>query len=77
MFGGRRKSLDELVRLLVQPGFASRLRRVPEPESSSAHVSPELLAVVPPRSRYVRKWRRHARNCPYCAAVFRYYGIKV
>jgi hypothetical protein len=33
--------------------------------------------MVPPRSRYVRRWRRHARHCLHCANVFRYYGLKL
>jgi hypothetical protein len=36
-----------------------------------------MLALSPPRSRYVRRWRRHARHCLACANVFRYFGLSV
>lgn len=77
VFGGRRKRLDELVRLLVSPGFASLFRRVPAVRESAGHVSPSILAASSPRSRYVRTWRRHARRCRTCAEAFRYLGLSI
>jgi hypothetical protein len=74
---GGRSGLDELVGRLVEPDFAVRHRRVPEVPATGAHVSPEVLALEPPRSRYVRRWRRHARHCLPCANVFRFYGLKL
>ncbi len=72
-----RSSLDDLIGRLAEPEFAVRHRRVPEVPKTGAHVSPELLALQPPRSRYVRRWRRHARRCLPCANVFRYYGLSL
>jgi hypothetical protein len=77
MTGGRRQSLDRLLERMADPGFVIRYRRVPSSRETSGHVSPALLAVSPPRSRYVRKWRRHARRCPECANAFRYLGLSV
>ena len=74
---GGRKGLDELMGELRKPEFSIRHRRVPEVPKNGAHVSPEVLAMEPPRSRYVRRWRRHARTCLHCANVFRYFGIKL
>jgi hypothetical protein len=62
---------------MAEPGFSVPHRRVPEAPVTGAHVSPEILAAVPPRSRYVRKWRRHARQCLHCANVFRYFGVSL
>jgi hypothetical protein len=74
---GRRMGLDELVPLMLEPGFATLFARVPPFLNSSAHVSPALLEIESPKSRYVRRWRRHARSCEACAAVFRYYGLPI
>ena len=60
---------------MAEPDFTVRHRRVPEIPETGAHVSPEMLAMISPKSRYVRRWKRHARRCLPCANVFRYYGI--
>lgn len=73
----RRQSLDALVAQMGEPGFVLRFRRRPAPISGSGHVEPAMLALSSPRSRYVRRWRRHAARCAACASVFRYYGLKV
>jgi hypothetical protein len=73
----QRKGLDQLMGDLAKTDFSIRHRRVPEVPEGGGHVSPEVLAMVPPRSRYVRRWRRHARRCLHCANVFRYYGLKL
>jgi hypothetical protein len=72
---GGRRALDEIMARMAEPNFTVRHRRVPEIPETGAHVSPEVLALVPPRSRYVRRWRRHARHCLACANVYRYYGL--
>jgi hypothetical protein len=36
-----------------------------------------MLAMISPKSRYARRWKRHARRCLSCANVFRYYGISL
>lgn len=72
-----RSTLDDLIGRLAEPEFSVRHRRVPEVPKTGAHVSPEVLALEPPRSRYVRRWRRHARHCLHCANVFRYYGLRL
>ncbi len=72
-----RESLDALMTRLTEPVFVSRHRRVPAGSERGGHVSPTILAVSSPRSRYVRRWRRHARRCPECATVFRYLGLPV
>jgi hypothetical protein len=71
----RRKALDRLVPRMVEPEFVVCHRRVPSMRETSGHVSPAMLALAPPRSRYVRRWRRHARRCPGCAATFRFMGL--
>jgi hypothetical protein len=73
----RRRTLDELMLRLRDPGFVSLYRRVPSARESSGHVSPSVLAHVPSKSRYVRRWRRHARRCPQCAEVFRFLGLSL
>jgi len=73
--GGRRRPLDELIVLVAEPGFASLFRRAPSLQKATGHADAATLAVAPPRSRYVRQWRRHARQCPACADVFRYLGL--
>jgi hypothetical protein len=73
----RRKALDQLVRQMAESGFVVRYRRPPSMRETSGHVSASMLAVAPPRSRYVRRWRRHARHCESCAQVFRYMGLPV
>jgi len=72
---GGRRALDEIMGRIVEPDFTVRHRRVPSIPETGAHVCPEMLALVPPKSRYVRRWRRHARHCLDCANVFRYYGL--
>jgi len=74
---GRRMALDQLLQQLVEPGFIVRHRRAPSMRETSGHVSPSMLAVAPPRSRYVRRWRRHARHCQRCSEVFRYMGLSL
>jgi hypothetical protein len=73
--GQRRVGLDALVAQMTDPGFAMRYRRAPKLIERSGHVSPAMLAMQSPRSRYVRTWRRHARRCHECAAIFRYLGL--
>jgi hypothetical protein len=75
--GGRRRPLDELIVLVVEPEFASLFRRAPSLQQATGHADPGTLALAPPRSRYVRQWRRHARRCPSCAEVFRYLGLAI
>ncbi len=75
--GHRRVGLDVLVAQMANPLFATRYRRVPLMRERGGHVSPSLLAMQPLRSRYVRTWRRHARQCPECAGVFRFLGFPV
>jgi len=74
---GARQSLDRLVAQMVDPVFLVRYRRVPSGRERSGHVSPAILCVSAPRSRYVRSWRRHARRCPSCAATFRFLGLSL
>jgi hypothetical protein len=74
---GGRKALDEIMGQVAKPEFAVRHRRLPAMPETGAHVCPEMLALSPPRSRYVRRWRRHARHCLACANVFRYFGLTV
>ena len=73
----RRLGLDALVAQMKNPGFVVRHRRAPRLRERGGHVSPAVLAVQTPRSRYVRTWRRHARRCPDCAAIFRYFGLSL
>jgi hypothetical protein len=75
--GRRRVGLDALVAQMANPGFAMQYRRAPVFRERGGHVSPSMLAMQSPRSRYVRTWRRHASRCADCAAVFRYLGLKV
>jgi len=70
-----RKALDEIVADMAEPGFITRHHRPPSVPETGAHVNADMLAVVAPRSRYVRRWRRHARHCLACANVFRYFGL--
>jgi hypothetical protein len=72
---GGRLSIDRLVARVRDPMFVLRHRRLPSTRETAGHVSPTMLAVSGPRSRYVRSWRRHARRCPTCAAAFRYLGL--
>ena len=72
-----RENLDRLVTQMAKPGFVYRFRRAPRMTESSSHVSPAMLSMESPRSRYVRKWRRHARLCPTCAETFRYFGLSL
>ncbi|MCP4902723.1 MAG: hypothetical protein GY906_37645 [bacterium] len=75
--GARRRTLDDLVAQVLQPGFVARYRRMPSCVESSGHVSAPMLEISPPRSRYVRRWKRHARRCEQCRETFRYYGLSV
>lgn len=72
-----RESLDQLVAHMAEPGFAVRFRRVPSEVERPGHVSPTILASSPRRSKYVKRWRRHAKRCTDCANVFRYLGLPV
>ena len=72
-----RVGLDHLVRLMVEPCFVMRHRRTPPMAERAGHVSPTLLSLEPSRSRYVRRWRRHAKNCSSCALVFSHLGISI
>ncbi|MCG6949305.1 MAG: hypothetical protein LJE93_10370 [Acidobacteria bacterium] len=74
---GGRQTLDDIVGRMGETDFTIRHRRVPEFPETGAHVSPEMLAMISPKSRYVKKWKRHARRCLRCANVFRYYGISL
>jgi hypothetical protein len=62
---------------MKDPLFVMRYRRVPSGRETDDHVSPTILALSSPRSKYARRWRRHARRCPVCAAVFRYLGTPI
>lgn len=73
--GSGRKALDDIVERMAEPGFAASHPRRPSKRPTGAHVNPEMLALSPPRSRYVRRWRRHAKTCQDCKNVFRYLGI--
>jgi hypothetical protein len=73
---GRRCGLDELINRMGQPGFRARYALTPPFRESNGHVSPTILAASPPRSRYVSRWRRHARTCATCNEIFRYFGLK-
>jgi len=74
----RRLPLDQLVPRMADPGFVMlHRRRPPSDVERPGHVSPSVLAMSPPRSKYVHRWRRHARRCPSCAAVFRYLGLRI
>ncbi len=72
-----RKALDEIVASAAETDFVTRHRRVPPVSTTGAHVNAEILAIVPPRSRYVRRWRKHARHCLECANVYRYFGLSL
>ena len=74
---GGRQAIDEIMGRMAEPDFTVRHRRVPEIPTTGAHVSPEMLAMISPKSRYARRWKRHARRCLPCANVFRYYGISL
>lgn len=73
----RRVGLDALVGQMADTTFTMRYRRVPMMRERGGHVSPSMLSMQGPRSRYVRTWRRHARRCSDCAAVFSYFGFPV
>lgn len=72
-----RKALDEIIARAAETDFVTRHRRVPPVSTTRAHVNAEILAIVPPRSRYVRRWRKHARHCLECANVYRYFGLSL
>jgi len=73
----RRVGLDALMAQALNPGFTMRYRRVPAMRERGGHVSPSMLAMQGQKSRYVRTWRRHARQCSECAAVFRFFGFSI
>ena len=76
--GAGRRALDDIIEKMAEPGFAASHPRAPSERSKTgAHVSPEILALSQPRSRYVRRWRRHARHCQDCANIFRYLGMSL
>ena len=75
--GNARKTLDDIVADMGKPGFVGLHHRPPSVPETGAHVNAEVLALVAPRSRYVRRWRRHARRCLACANVFRYFGLSL
>ena len=75
--GDGRRTLDDIVGDMAKPGFVVRHHRPAPVREPGSHVNPELLAVSPPRSRYVRRWKRHARHCLECANVFRYFGFSL
>ncbi len=77
LMAGKRVGLDALVRRMLDPCFVMLHRRVPKAATASGHVNPSLLQLMPPRSRFVRKWRRHAERCPQCAIVFRSLGLQI
>ena len=77
IFDGGRVGMDQLVQLMVKPCFVMRHRRIPPMTERPGHVSPTLLAMESPRSRYVRRWKRHARGCSSCALVFSHLGISL
>ena len=72
-----RRSLDQLVTEMVEPGFATRGGRERDAPSRNGHVDRVLLVLEPPQSRYVRRWRRHARRCLWCRQVFRSLGMSL
>jgi hypothetical protein len=72
-----RQCLDRLVAQMTNPVFVVRYRRTPSGRERGGHVSPAILAMSAPRSRYARSWRRHARRCQACAATFRYLGLSL
>jgi hypothetical protein len=75
--GDPRAPLDALLAQLDDPLFVLKHRREPPRREGGGHVSPSILALSSPRSKYVRRWRRHARGCPACAAAFRYFGLNI
>lgn len=75
--GHRRVGLDALMAQAMNPGFTMKYRRVPAMRERGGHVSPSMLAMQRQRSRYVRTWQRHARQCSECASVFRYFGFSI
>lgn len=74
---GGRKALDEIIASAAETDFVTRHRRVPPVSTTGAHVNADILAMVPPRSRYVHRWRKHARHCLECANVYRYFGLSL
>ena len=74
---GGRLGLDKLVAKMIDSRFVLYHRRVPRRPTGGGHVDPAVLSLSPPKSRYVRKWRRHARRCPACADTFRYLGLSL
>ena len=74
---GGRKALDEIIARAAETDFVTRHRRVPPVSTTGAHVNAEILAMLPPRSRYVHRWRKHARHCLACANVYRYFGLSL
>jgi len=75
--GGRRLGMDQLVHLMTEPCFVMRHRRMLPMAERAGHVSATMLSLESPRSRYVRRWKRHARSCSSCALVFSHLGISL
>jgi hypothetical protein len=73
----RRFSLDALVARVAEPGFVTLYGRARSFREAGGHVSPSILSLQSPRARYVSRWRAHARRCPTCAGVFRYFGFSL
>ncbi len=74
---GGRLGLDKFVAGMIDPRFVLYHRRVPRKPTGGGHVDPAVLSLSPPKSRYVRKWRRHARRCSACTDTFRYLGLSL
>jgi hypothetical protein len=70
-----RLSLDDLVALMKDPGFATQHRRPLSLRETSRHVNPLMLAVATRDSLYVRDWRNHSRGCTACRKLFEYFGL--
>jgi hypothetical protein len=73
----RRWGLDALVARMTEPGFVTLYCRARSFRETNGHVSPSILSVQSPRAGYVSRWRRHARRCPTCGSVFRYFGFSL
>ena len=74
---GRRLGMDQLVQLMMEPCFVMRHRRTTPMAEKAGHVSATLLSLESPRSRYVKRWKRHARSCSSCALVFSHLGFSL
>jgi hypothetical protein len=72
-----RRNLDQLVTEMGEPGFVSRHGRGRAPSTGAGHVDATVLSLSPRQSRYVRRWRRHARRCLACRQIFRALGLSL